>query len=423
MVKSPGWLRRALLTCAALGLVGLVLPSTVEAPRRSSELGTTIAAGSPAPTAGRSGLPVEATSPPTSLDDYVAASPAATPATSSVPVVSAPAGATPVRITPDHPACGRGYTAQEVLGDDPFGVCTHTFNDPAPTRSPKNGAARMAPICHGNGVNGARIQLIYMYIEGQPNRGPEWIPRIVNEWVPAMEGAFRVTSTEQGREIGMRLHMPGCKIEVTTVEISEDEGAADGGQFSRIVNRVRNSGINATDRKFHVWFDGPAKGPCGTGQALLVPGAGDNPTPANAHNFGYDFALVPQVAVSFRLPFPLHDWQKAPPMCWGSGAMGAMVEVHEVLHTLGAVNSGSPNSNQMGHCTDDLDIMCYSEGGVETVPRCAIEVEALDCGADDYFNARPPLGSYLSYSWNTANSRYLGPATLEDSVPIEIPRP
>ena len=356
------------------------------------------------------------------LKDYVAAVPADPEAAAAQPQVTSPGDATPVRVTPDHSACGRGFTAEEFLGEDPFAICRHSFNDPAPTRSPKNGVARVAPICHGNGINGARIQLIYMYIEGQPNRASEWVPRIANDWVPAMEGAFRTTSADQGREIGMRLHMPGCKVEVTTLSIDADEGEADNGQFSRIVNRVRTSGINTTDRKFHVWFDGPAKGPCGVGQALLAPVVGDNPTPANPHNFGYDFAVVPQVAVSFKLPFPFPNWQQAQPACWGSGAMGALTEVHEVLHTLGAVNPTSPNSNGLGHCRDELDIMCYSEGGVKTVPRCAIQVEALDCGADDYFNARPPLGSYLSLNWNTANSRYLGPAP-EDNVPAEIPRP
>ncbi len=414
MAKSPRWIRRALLTCGLLGSLALALPSPVSSPVASDRAGTD---------AGLSAADPLAEPAAAALDGYAAAKPApvATDETPA-PVVSAPEGAAPVRVTPNHPICGVGFTAQEFLGEEPFALCTHSYEDPAPTRGPKNGVSRVAPICHGNGINGPRIQLIYMYIEGQPNRGAEWIPKITNDWVPAMEGAFRTTSVEQGREIGMRLHMPGCKIEVTTVQISENEGSPDRGQFSRIVNRVRNSGVNPTDRKFHVWFDGPSSGPCGIAQALLAPVVGDNPTPANAHNFGYDLAFVPQVAVSFRLPVNVPNWQRGRPACWGSGAMGALVEVHELMHTLGAVNGSSPNSNGLGHCRDELDIMCYSEGGVKTVPRCAVRVELLDCGADDYFNARPQLGSYLSLYWNTANSRYLGPAT-EDVVTTELPRP
>ena len=418
MAQSPRWIRRALLTCGLLGSLALAMPSPVSSPLAvDAPRADAASASSPA-------APLDAPggAAPT-LDGYVAAKPApvATGGTAEA-VVSAPEGATPVRITPNHPACGVGFTAQEYLGETPFAVCTHTYADPAPTRGPKNGVARVAPICHGNGVNGARLQLIYMYIEGQPNRGSEFIPRIVNEWVPAMEGAFRTTSAEQGREIGMRLHMPGCKIEITTIQIPEDEATPDGGQFSRIANQVRAS-VNATDRKFHVWFDGPSGGPCGVGETLaVIPVVGDNATPANPHNFGVDFPLNPQVAVSFRLPVNVPNWQNGKPACWGSGAMGALVEVHEVLHTLGAVSVTSPNSNGLGHCRDELDIMCYSEGGVKTVPRCAVLVELLDCGSDDYFNARPPLGSYLSLNWNTANSRYLGPAA-EDVVPVEIPRP
>ena len=419
MAQSPRWIRRALLTCGLLGSLALAMPSPVSSPL-ALDTGRAEATLSTSASPSADAL-VEPTAP--ALDGYVPATPAPVARSeTAAPVVSAPEGAAKVRITPNHPACGVGFTAQEFLGDDPFGLCTHTFADPAPTRGPKNGVARVAPICHGNGINGARIQLVYMYIEGQPNRGGEFIPRIANDWVPAMEGAFRTTSAEQGREIGMRLHMPGCKVEVTTIEISEDDAYPDGGQFSRIVNRVRTSGVNPTDRKFHVWFDGPSGGPCGIGQALLFPVVGDHPSPANPHNFGYGESLIPQVAVSFRLPVNVPNWQAGKPACWGSGAMGALVEVHELLHTLGAVNPSSPNSNGLGHCRDELDIMCYSEGGVKTVPRCAVLVELLDCGADDYFNARPPLGSYLSLNWNTANSRYLGPAT-EDAVPVELPRP
>ncbi len=88
--------------------------------------------------------------------------------------------------------------------------------------------------------------------------------------------------------------------------------------------------------------------------------------------------------------------------------MGATTEIHELLHLLGSVMTSAPNSNGFGHCKDDVDIMCYSEGGVQTYVRCASQFELLDCGADDYFNARPQVGTYLSTHWNTANSRFLG---------------
>ena len=37
------------------------------------------------------------------------------------------------------------------------------------------------------------------------------------------------------------------------------------------------------------------------------------------------------------------------------------------------------------------------------MPRCATQVEQLDCGSDDYFNARPPAGSYLSLTHPTTD--------------------
>jgi len=89
------------------------------------------------------------------------------------------------------------------------------------------------------------------------------------------------------------------------------------------------------------------------------------------------------------------------------------------------VNRSAPNWNGSdGHCLDDNDIMCQvGPNGKPKFLRCNTVVEQLDCGGDDYFNARPSAGSYLSTHWNTANSRFLGNAVIHDAVPVEIPRP
>jgi len=349
-------------------------------------------------------------------------------------------GAPPVTSIVNDPRCGPGFTSAGVTGQDAF-TCFHTAPDLLPEVSgPVAQAAVAAPVCMGNGVNGPRVQLIYMYVEGQPDRTNVMVPRIINEFVPRMEGVFRETSRLQGREIGMRLHMPGCRIEVDTLMIDPDRGAPRdvAPQYFAIVDALKEAGYDSSDRKYLLWFDGGnASGACGVapagyppllgGYVDLVPALSDNPTPVNRSNVGWQAFGGYETAIAFRYGFPVlgeaRDKQGRPmPECWGRGGTGARTELHELLHLLGAVNLSAPNSNGQGHCLDGLDIMCDpGQGAVK--PRCVVRVELLDCGGDDYFNARPAAGSYLSTHWNTANSRFLGNAVIHDAVPVVIPRP
>ncbi len=125
----------------------------------------------------------------------------------------------------------------------------------------------------GNGVNGPRIQLIYVYVEGQPNRSSIMVPRIANEFAPRMEATYRETSKFQGREIGMRLHMPGCKLAVDTLMIDKADGQPDdpGAMLDRIITFISEEGYSTSDRKYIVWFDGGNKGACGVAASCHPP--------------------------------------------------------------------------------------------------------------------------------------------------------
>ncbi len=367
------------------------------------------------------------------LEGYTPAAPVAA-ANAAAPVEvshSAPPGAYPVTSIINDPRCGPGFTSVAGGLSAPY-ACVHTAPDALPpVEGPPAlaaGAAAGLP-CLGNGVNGPRIQLIYLYVEGQPNRAAQVVPRIVNQIVPNMDRTFRETSKLQGREIGLRLHMPGCKLAVDTHMIDEANGSPDnaGRMLNRVTEFLSEKGYSTTDRKYLVWLDAGSEGACGVAPAMttIQPHVTDNAVTGNISNVGWQ-SVLPETALIFRYGIPILG--DAPPHsrateCLGRGGTGAFAEIHELMHVLGSVNKSAPNSNGFGHCTDDFDIMCYGERGVSTVPRCATRVEQLDCGADDYFNARPPAGSYLSTHWNTANSRFLGPATVHDAVPVEIPRP
>lgn len=109
--------------------------------------------------------------------------------------------------------------------------------------------------------------------------------------------------------------------------------------------------------------------------------------------------------------------------------------LHEMTHTMGAVQGSAPNSTSAGHCTDGLDVMCYDDGSPEAAAYnpnvCAPPALSIaynfDCHNDDYFSANPPAGSYLATKWNVYNSIYLLHCAASDpyctSAPVGTPTP
>jgi hypothetical protein len=100
----------------------------------------------------------------------------------------------------------------------------------------------------------------------------------------------------------------------------------------------------------------------------------------------------------------------------GEDYAGAFI-LHEVAHTLGAVQTSAPRTTGAGHCRDEPDVMCYDDGGptstLITPFPCAsthsLTNEAFDCGQNDYFSPSPAPGSYLATHWNVQRSIFLCP--------------
>ena len=303
-------------------------------------------------------------------------------------------------------------------------VCVHSAPDVMPVGHPHPAAAVAQPKCYGNGVNGMRVQLLYAHVTGKPDRSGEIVPKILKTWVPKMEGAVRATSKAQGREIGMRFHAPECNLGVDIISIPAFvayPGPNDPSQPLRVMDYVHSQGFNKIDRKYLLWLDEASTIPnvCGVAVQAHGPVVGDGPAPANVHNVGAN-PVVPHVAIAFRA----NNQRSKADGCWGKGGMGAVTEMHELLHTLGAVQGSAPNSNGFGHCTDDKDIMCYAERGIPVRIACRGGVELLDCGSDDYFHMNPPSGSYLATRWNVAKSLFFDEAVGIDLIPVEVrPRP
>jgi hypothetical protein len=100
--------------------------------------------------------------------------------------------------------------------------------------------------------------------------------------------------------------------------------------------------------------------------------------------------------------------------------------LHEVMHTLGAVQPSAPHFSGGAHCYEIYDVMCYTplDGTPDVFLRnCEIigalpnPGKPLDCGEDDYFNPSPARGSYLATHWNLYDSGFLCTLARCDQAP------
>jgi len=99
------------------------------------------------------------------------------------------------------------------------------------------------------------------------------------------------------------------------------------------------------------------------------------------------------------------------------------VSLHEIAHTLGAVQPTALHTDGYFHCWDLADVMCYpytSQAPQSPVRPCAFAdgLDPFDCNKDDYFNPDPAPGSYLDTHWNLFNSVFMCP--VDECVPAPV---
>jgi hypothetical protein len=283
--------------------------------------------------------------------------------------------------------------------------CTHG-PDPAPAGVALGGTPSTAELrapatlgtggvpCVGDGASGFRVQAVYAHPLGQPDRYDAVAPLIEGWAASNVDSVFAASAAEtgQGRQVRF-VTDAACRLAIAHVTLST-KGADT---FSATIAELRKQGFGRSDRKYLVWMDAP--GPyCGIAQQYLD----DAPGPTNLNDGS---PSVPGMVARIDAP------------CWGG--TGTPVEAHELMHTLGGVQSSAPHATGNGHCTDEAEVMCYDDDGAgpqTTVPTCPATHERLfDCGHDDYFHTAPPPGSYLATHWNAATSRFLEVAPLGGS--------
>lgn len=233
--------------------------------------------------------------------------------------------------------------------------------------------------CIGDGESGNRIEVLYVHPSGS-DRYAENVLQI-QTWVAEMDAIFGRSAELTGGSRELRLVTSSdCRPVVRNVSVPADSLLS----FGDSIRAVQSEGYQRSDRHYLMFVD--ATRYCGIGTIWTD----DSPGTGNLNNSGGGFARVDR-------------------QCWG-----AVTAAHETMHTLGGVQPSAPNATRYFHCTDENDIMCYSDqgGGRPSMDyRCTegawARLDLFDCNSDDYFSTNPADGSYLATHWNVANSSFL----------------
>lgn len=229
--------------------------------------------------------------------------------------------------------------------------------------------------CIGDGASGDRVELIYARASDRPDRYAQTVS-LIQSVAGDMADRMKQSAAESGGSRTLRYVTEGCTVVVRNVVLS----TTGDDTLGRTASELAAKGYNRADRKYLTFVD--ANVYCGIAYA-----------PGNV-------ARVDE-------------------RCWDGHA-----GLHELMHNLSAVDPAAPNTSGGYHCTDESDLMCYSD--LPNYPSmrqiCPTSHEALlDCNGDDYFNTAPRAGTFLSGSpgLNTADSTFV--ADRDGELPMFLP--
>ena len=352
-----------------------------------------------------------------------------------------------------HPGGTLDVSTETVAGQqveiwrhgDPRGEFTGGIDDAA--SAPQSVAARAAAPANcptvDSGVddrandphNGsARVmKVIYAHPAGVGNRLPTYGPVIE----AGIRSLTEFVASESGGALSIRFDIgtyegPHC-LDVQRVALPQSKeyySSPSLEAFDKVAEDVlRKLGPQGGPRNLLIYADlvSPA-GIAGEAQALIAPGITDLPSSGPLHDNG---DLISMLYGRGGTDF----FGSSEPFAPGTTSrLQVEVALHEVSHTLGAVQMSSPNSSGAGHCNDQYDLMCYEDDGPGSLfvdPNCdgaaapadpySEEFQAWDCNKDDFFNPAPAGGSYLATHWNLAQSAFLCPVSA--CTPPDAQRP
>ncbi|MFJ6370144.1 RICIN domain-containing protein [Streptomyces virginiae] len=292
---------------------------------------------------------------------------------------TAPA-ADPARPAADDPASKEGGgRPQDAPAADASTATKASAPEPAAAAGSQNvaaGPAGQTVQCDGDGSTGNRVQVVYVHAPGK-DRYSEYVASF-RKWAADADLIYSTSAKETGGVRHIRyVTAADCTPTVLNIELPTSALA----EFSATNNALAGKGLDRRDRKYMIFADTQVY--CGIGTF-----AGDErPGQANQSNFGPSYGRT------------------------DSGCWGGHTAAHELGHNLGAVNNSAPNTSRGAHCTDEYDVMCYSDTPYYPQMRNICTNQAaeniLDCNHDDYFHTSPKPGSYLATHWNIADNQFL----------------
>ena len=322
--------------------------------------------------------------------------------------------------------------------NEPGGIAiVHDDDDVSPGKTLP--PPRVPCIEEFNGEVGKRVQAIYAYASDRPG-GSRYaqVEPLIQAYAAEVDQVFYESARETGgrRHVRFVTHDDYCRVKVDAVQLSP----TGDNEFANTISELRAKGYKGANRKYLVWMDAnPSDGftdYCGIGDLLQ-----DERPIQNVHNGD------PSIQGT-----PAGMFARVDPQCWGTtgpSSGGVSPEAHELMHNLGAVQKGAPNATWApfgkytgGHCTDEADLMCYDDDGLQdgvvnapcldclsqgqptTQPirqACDATHERLfDCNHEDYYNTDPllPWHEYLTKNWNTADSSFLDDRPADREPPV-----
>jgi hypothetical protein len=299
-------------------------------------------------------------------------------------------------------ACGPGLVA---VAD---GLCTHGGDRVPPavegtaTKAVTDARSKPSELCAGNGKNGRRIRVFYGYPSDTASRAATFRAWVRDSVAMADANLDAQTPGIEGQHLRMYCKN-GRRMTVSPIELLPIADTAFtfadmiGSLRDRVVNGLGDADFDAPRFTYVVFVDNITccYGPSGQGTIYYDDQSDAALNANNRTELGPRFALV---EIS------------------GSTWAGAYVFLHEVGHTLGAVQLSAPHTSGAGHCYEADDVMCYPDGGpwfdgggtmLDTCDPMSDGQYPFDCGGGDYYEVDPAPGSYLAGAWNTADSGWL----------------
>jgi hypothetical protein len=261
------------------------------------------------------------------------------------------------------------------------------------------------------------IKVVYAYPSDQADRFSTY-KSVIQEQAKTISGLVYATSGQlKSLRFDLGTACGAAYVDIQSVQLPHTldyyrnyDVSGSPSRFDQITNDVIPAlGSSSQRRNVLVYadylgasnIDGSSFGAAGQAELISSPlGVSDQHGSGNPHNAGGLFA----VAYGLGRTYFTSNGQ----------AFGDEVPLHEITHTLGAVQFSAPHSSLAGHCYDESDVECYNDGGSyftsggTTTSTCSDSAhEVYDCGLDDYFNPSPAPGSYLATHWNLFDSAFL----------------